>query len=110
MDKAQLFAPSLPQDTVELSGGSVTVRGLSRYESAMTRVGDPDQFTMEKRILRFGMVEPALTEDEAGQWLRAATFDALEPVLMRIAELSGLVEGAAKSGLAGTGSEPGTGV
>lgn len=103
--------PALEEDTVELKGyGPVVVRGMSRYEAAMSRTGNPDQFTSEKRILHFGMVSPTRTEEQAAKWLRGFSWGALEPVLLRIAELSGLVEGADKSRVPAAGEQPGSGV
>lgn len=96
MDKEALFAPRLPEDDVEVPGiGAVRVRGLSRIEAMHVQAAKGPEAT-ERRILALGMVDPKLTEDEAGRWQRAAPAGELEPVTDRIAELSGIAPGAAK--------------
>ena len=96
VDKESLFASRLPQDDVEVPGiGTVRVRGLSRAEAnAIQKLTGTEKF--EQKILAYGMVDPALTEDEVARWLRAASYGELEPVVARIGELSGLMDDSAK--------------
>jgi hypothetical protein len=110
MDKEALFRPRLAEDDVDVPGiGTVRVRALNRAE-VMAVQGVAGLEARERKILAAGMVDPALTESEAGQWQKASPGGEIEPVSTRIAELSGLVEGAPKSGVAGDGDEPGAGV
>lgn len=96
MDKSLLFVPRLPEDDVEVPGiGTVRVRGLSRAE-AMAVNGAKGTEATERRMLHFGLVDPQLSEAEAGRWMDAATAGELEPVSRRIAELSGMLAGSAK--------------
>jgi hypothetical protein len=98
--KAKLLTSRMPTDEVEIPGvGTVTVRGLSRGEVfAIRKVANGDQ-DVERKTLARAMVEPEFTEDEAGQWQAASPAGELEPVTKRIQELSGLAEGADKSGV-----------
>ena len=71
MDKELLFKARLPEADVDIPGvGTVRVRGLSRVEAMLVqKVDDPE--TRERRILAYGMVDPPLSEGEAGRWERA---------------------------------------
>lgn len=96
MDKELLFKPRLPEADVELPGlGIARVRGLNRAE-AMAIEAAKGVEAKERKIIAFGMVDPALTESEAGQWQKAAPAGELEPVTRKIAELSGMLPGSAK--------------
>lgn len=85
----------LPTDTVEVAGIEVKVRGLSRAEALRIRdfAGDMDQ--AENHILACGA---GVTELEAAEWRNSVAPDVAGAVVDRICELSGLVEGAQKSG------------
>lgn len=106
VDKDCLFAKRLPEDDVEVDGiGTVRVRGLSRAEANAVKAHQgTDKF--EQKILAFGMVDPALNEDEVGRWLRAASYGELEPVLTRIGELSGLMDDSAKKAVKALLADP----
>lgn len=106
MDKELLFKPRLPEDDVPLPGvGTVRVRGLSRAEVLTAREESTSGF--EVRMLALGMVDPQLTEAEAARWQKAAPAGELKPVTEAILALSGMGQGADKSGLPGDGDEPG---
>ena len=110
MDKGVLLRRRLREDTVAIDGvGAVKVRGLSRGEAddVVTAREADGVLAMERKILHFGVVDPALTEDEVSQWQRLADTAELNAVIARISELSGMDEGAAKSGVPGDGGEPG---
>jgi hypothetical protein len=99
MDKAALLAKRLPEDDVEVPDvGVVRVRGLTRSEvlAAQEIEGTADR---ECQMLACGMVDPALTVDEARQWQEASPAAEIEPVVTRIAELSGMVETSAKDAI-----------
>lgn len=118
MDKAKLFAPRLPEADVEVPGLGVTVRvrGLSRVEVlAMRKATDnentldgPRVLVLERKMLAAGMVDPELTEAEAGRWQAASAAGELEPVVNKIQELSGLLEDSGKAAYKSDGgrSEP----
>ena len=96
MDKDLLLKPRLPEADVEVPGiGVVRVRGLNRAEAMQVQAAKGTEAT-ERVILALGMVDPPLTEAEAGRWQRNAPAGEIEPVSRRIAELSGLFDGADK--------------
>jgi hypothetical protein len=99
VDKDTLLKPRLPEADVDIPGvGTVRVRGLSRYEVLLAQKEQPKGVVAYERVmLRFGMVDPALTEDEATQWQKASPAGELEPVTRQIAALSGMGEGADKA-------------
>jgi hypothetical protein len=95
VDKALLLAPRLAQDEVQVPGvGAVKVRGLTRAEVA--KIGNRDGLEAERMAISLAMVDPVLTEDEVGQWQESAPAMEIQPVLVRINELSGLTKQAQK--------------
>lgn len=107
MDKSTLLASVPNTAEVEVPGkGTVTVRGLTRYEVAlMTKKCQGDNDKTERFILATGLVEPKLTEDEVEVWQQIATAGEILSVAKKINELSGFSQGAAKSDLAGDGDD-----
>lgn len=111
MDKAQLFKPRLPEGIVIIPGvGEVRVRALSRLEVFLAQKIIDDEAAHERKILRFGMVDPALTEADAERWQNASPGGELQPVLDRIRQLSKMDDAASKSGVPGDGGGPVDGV
>ncbi len=94
VDKASLLALTLPQDSVEVPGlGSVTVRGLSRAEVVRLQgeCATPDE--LENETLAAGMVEPALSVEEAATFRANAPSDVVRAISDPILALSGLGRG-----------------
>lgn len=111
MDKEQLFEPRLAEDTVELDGlGTVRVRALSRIEVFLAQKVIEDEAAHERKILRFGMVDPPLTEKDAQRWQEASPGGELQPVLDKIRELSKMDDGSSKSDVPDVRDGPGGGV
>jgi hypothetical protein len=105
--KTRLLKPRLPEDEVPVPGiGTVRVRGLNRAEGMMVQAVKGTA-TQERLMLSLAMVHPTLTESEAGQWQKASPTGELEPVTRKIAELSGMAEGAAKEAYNTFRDEPG---
>lgn len=99
MDKELLFKPNLTETDVEVPGrGTIRVRTMTREELHSLKSKE-DTGLGERRVLAACMVDPELTEDEVLRWQRAAPAGELTAVVERIMELSGLVDGADKSGL-----------
>lgn len=110
MDKELLFKARVPEDTVDIPGlGTVRVRGLSRGEVFAVQQAKGLAAT-ERKILAFGMLDPALTEAEAGRWQEASPGGELEPVVDKIRDLSGLSEDSEKKAMSTFPDEPGDGV
>lgn len=103
-DKELLFKAALPEGEVDLPGkGTVRVRAMTRAEVMQVRSSVKsieDAFRrgaeLECKMLALAMVEPTLTEDEVRRWQDAALAGEMEPVVQKVQELSGLIEGAAK--------------
>jgi len=109
MDKELLLKPRLPEADVEVPGiGTVRVRGLNRVEALHVQSADGPE-PMERRLLSLGMVDPTLSESEAGRWMKGSPAGEIEPVTTKIAELSGMYQGADKEAYKSVrdGSEPG---
>lgn len=83
----------LPTDVVQVAGQEVKVRGLSRAE--VLAIQGRDYEWSDNYILACGA---GVTEEEAREWRNAVPPDVGAAVVDRICELSGLVEGAQKSG------------
>lgn len=91
-DKATLFAPRIEHAEVDIPGvGTVLVRGLSRLEAGQVEARTTSE-ARERLILHLGMVDPELSEAEAGQWMRNATAGEVALASKRIGQLSGLLE------------------
>jgi hypothetical protein len=96
----------LPEDDVEVpSMGTVRVRGLSREEVFECQKAKGTQ-AHERKILHLGMIDPAMTEGQAALWQKVSPAGEIEPVVDKIRALSGLDEGADKSGVPGDGERP----
>lgn len=110
VDKETLLKERLPEDDFEIPGvGTVRVRALSRGEVFRVQKLD-DVGAYERKVLHFGMVAPAMSEIDVGNWQEACPAGELDPVVNKIKELSGLGDDADKSGLPADGDEPGDGV
>jgi len=95
-----------PLDLPE-GGGTVMVRGLTRAEALEMN----DLKTVEERdnfIIATGLVEPKLSVEEVREWAAEASAGDTTAISMRIAELSGMAEGAGKSGVARARRKPGS--
>lgn len=107
MDKELLFKPRLAEEDVEIPGvGTVRVRALSRGE-VLRAQGAKGVAAIERAMLATGMVDPALTEDEAKQWQESSPAGELEPVTRVIQRLSGMEAGADKAAAKSDSEQPG---
>lgn len=110
--KARLLAPRLTEDTVDIPGvGTVRVRCLTRFEAALVgKIDTGDVAALERKILSMGVVDPPMTEAEIGLWQAGAPAGELDPVVQRIAELSGMTDHAAKAAYKSVRDATGAGV
>lgn len=90
-----LPTPPLRTDIVAVAGVEIKVRSLSRVEALRIAKCDGDMEQAENFILACGA---NITEEEALEWRSNVGPEVAGPVVDRICELSGLVEGAQKSG------------
>lgn len=90
--KESLLTGRLPKDTVTFPGvGLLTVRGLTRIEAGQVNQRD-DSDARDRLILHLGLVEPELTEAEAGQLMTIGLAGDVTELVKTIAQLSGLLE------------------
>lgn len=82
-------------ETVELNGGEVVVRGLTRGEaSACGKLDDQDD--VEALALHYGLVDPALSLEDATAWRDQDESGELQKVVDAIQSLSGTAPGQGK--------------
>lgn len=105
LTRAQILARKTGRDIATLPDGStVAVRALTRDEVLDSQeLGDIK--ARDTFIVAAGMTNPKLTYDEVAAWAAAADAGDLVAVSDRIAELSGLKQGAGKSGVPATGEQ-----
>ena len=94
MDKSKLFSKvAMPTTIVELPGiGTVTVRGLTRAEVLdiqRQRNGRKADW-IERQMVRIGLTDPELTDDEVEQMYAALPNGHLDRITKAIAGLSGM--------------------
>lgn len=99
IDKEQLLKPRLAEITVPFDGGEVRVRSLSRYEALRLQEAGKDD--AEAIALSSGLLEPAITMEEARVLLANTSGPDLQPIVDAILGMTKLEEGAQKSGGAG---------
>lgn len=102
MDKELLLKRKAVDGTrkVPIEGvGDVTVRGLSRSEVKAAQQLPEDE--RENVLIALAIVDPELTPEEVGEWLDSAPAGDSTAVMDAVAELSGMSEGARKSGVPG---------
>lgn len=103
IDKATLLGATFAEEDVELSIGTVRVRGLSRAEVLRYQGSVRDAVEFEVQLLAAALVDPALTVDEVRELLDKIPAGVLEPLTDVIKRLSGMEPGAAKATFPGAG-------
>lgn len=103
-DKSKLLANRVPTGEIEIPGvGTLKVRGLSRQE--LIDAQKWEGLEQERKILTAALIDPKLTEDEVAQWQAGSPANEINDVAMRINELSGIAQGAAKESFKSVRSE-----
>lgn len=98
----------MPEDDVSTKDGKlVRVRGLSRGEVLVMQTLRSkgiikDEAAWEQMLLHKAMIIPAMTEKEVADWHRGPAA-VMQPVVLRVEQLSGMHEGAQKSDVPETG-------
>ncbi len=108
MDKAKLLGDRMPTETVAVAGGEVVVRALSRKAIHMLKpdTDDGDGLAVERRMVHFGMVDPALSEEEVEQWFNSAPQSEIQRVTDTISRLSGIGRFSEKEATKSAADEP----
>lgn len=97
-----LLAPAEESEDFELpSGHTVKVRGLTRYELMLFTKDQPDNGVYEIRVIAACLLEPKMSQGQVEAWSRVdqAAGD-MAALSAHLRALSGLSEGAGKSGVA----------
>jgi len=96
-------AAALDEADVPVRGGRVRVRALTRGEvmrvrSSVKSIEDAIKRTaeIERRMLAKAMVNPEMTMPDVERWQENSAAGEIEPVVQKVQELSGLLDGAAK--------------
>jgi hypothetical protein len=88
-------------EEVEVPGvGTVTIRPLTRAEALSMQDIEMRADVMEQKLLALAMVEPSLTEDEVAEWQANSPAGLMHDVMLRIIEISGMQQIAAKAAYA----------
>lgn len=103
LTREQILARKTGRGVATLPDGStVAIRALTRDEvlqmQELADLGERDNF-----IIAAGMTDPKLTAGDVAMWAAEADAGDLVAVSEAIAELSGLRQGAGKSGVAASG-------
>lgn len=89
------------RDVCLSSGKVVTVRGLTRRELLTSGHGTEDTSVMECRNVAAAMIRPSMSEAQVREWQKVSGPKDLGLVTAAIRDLSGLGQGAEKSGVSG---------
>lgn len=106
LTREEILAKAVDQEVVTLpSGGKVKVRGLTRDEALQVQEADGTA-ARDNTIIALGLVDPVLTVEDVAAWaVTAPAADSIE-ISQAIARLSGMQEGAGKSGPPRTRRKP----
>lgn len=102
MDKSALLADrvTIVTEPVEIPGvGTITIRGLSRFEFLLAQKKYPDDTLKQERfILSTAIVDPVgLTEDDIETWQKSSGPMEINEVATAVNRMSGIGKDAAKS-------------
>jgi hypothetical protein len=102
LTREEILAKAVDHEVVTLpSGGQVKVRGLTRDEALNVQEAEGTA-ARDNLTISQGLVEPALSVEDVATWAATApAADSIE-ISRAIARLSGMTEGAGKSGPART--------
>jgi hypothetical protein len=105
LTKEQLLAQRFGVREYEIPGvGTIKVRSLTRGQALEVVGKELDKAEAERYLLSRGLAEPELTEDDVRVWQDNSPAGEIQEIAKLITELSGLSDGAPKSGVQGAGS------
>lgn len=101
VNKEDLFKrqANISQGTVDVDGHVLTIKAVSRGQVAKLKEANASNSTFENRLISESLVDPTMTPAEVGQWLDDAPAGDSVKVMEAISALSGMDDGAAKSGV-----------
>jgi hypothetical protein len=91
--KADLLKPRGDSNRREValpSGATVVIRGLTRTEALGLHGEEMDALEVERILVATALVDPAMSEDEVGEWQNVAAAGELQPLADAVLELSGM--------------------
>jgi hypothetical protein len=101
VDKQKLLAPRLDEEEYEVEGvGPIVIRALSRLEVLKVQkviASNKGTAAKEQALLSLAIVEPKLTEADVAKWQNNSKPGLIEPITVRIMELSGMTVGSDKA-------------
>ncbi len=105
MDKEKLFVDRIGLEDYEVPGlGTIKLRALNRFQALLIAECKSTE-QREIKMLKWGLVDPELTDAEIKRWYAASPAGEIENISKAIARLSGLMEGAAKEQFPTDGGE-----
>lgn len=100
LSRADILARKIGKGVATLPDGStVGIRGLTRDEVLTVQEQSDSIARRDTLIVAAGMTDPKLSVDDVAAWAAAANAGDITAVSDAIAELSGLGQGAGKSGV-----------
>ncbi len=100
IDRERFLKAAVPEAEVDIPGeGTVRVRGLTRTEVLGLQGLASDQAALERRIIALGLVDPELSAADVDAWYDTAPAGHTDLIVNKVSDLSGITEGAAKSGV-----------
>lgn len=97
IDREALLKGRSGQEDIEIEGvGTVRVRPLTRGEALQVADKPLDAAEMERKIIAWGLVEPALSEADIKAWQDSSPAGDIQTVVDAIVRLSGMEKHAAK--------------
>jgi hypothetical protein len=89
------------EDVKLVNGSVVKVKGLTRFEYNLAYKNvtkdSVDTLKVEQLLLRYGMVEPKITVEQAEKLQKETEFSYLQPIVQAIMRLSNITNDAEKS-------------
>lgn len=95
LTRAQILARKSGHEEVPIGDGVVVVRGMTRAEGHASRRIDSDEEREIWGVARC-LVDPQMSEDDVREWFAAAPSGEVQPIVERILQLSGMMDGQAK--------------
>lgn len=97
LSRDQLLTPGADDvDKVDVRGGQVVVRGVTRRQAIIIRAAGDAPEEQEPLILHYGLVDPPLSIEDAAAWIDMAPAGDVQRVVQAVAALSGMEDTAPK--------------
>lgn len=98
ISKEDLLKASFGIEDVEIPGkGTVKVRALTRGQALEVQGKELDAAELERKLVAWAMVDPALTEAEVATWQENSPAGELQVIQTAILRLSGMEAAAEKA-------------